>query len=85
MRVLSEVSQKDIQHLYKLINENIYKSPRLLAISLRLQRAKKLLKNVELSVEEVAMECGFVSPNFFIANFYHTFQMTPQEYREHLS
>lgn len=85
MQMLSEISQKDIHYLYKLINDNIYRSPRLLAISLRLQRAKNLLKNTEVSLEEVAMNCGFVSPNFFISSFYHTFQMTPQEYRQHLS
>lgn len=85
MRMLCDESKKDVQYLYKLINENIYKSPRMLAVSLRLQRAKELMKNTDLTIEDIATGCGFVSPNYFIANFYRTFKMTPKEYRERLS
>jgi len=60
---------------------NLYKSPRIVALKLRLQHVAEMLKNSEKSVDEIAEELHFASPNFMIASFYHLFRMTPDAYR----
>lgn len=67
--------------LYELIADNIYRSPRQLAERLRLQQAALLLKTKDMEVEAIADQCGFVSPNYFIACFYHHYRQTPDDYR----
>ena len=66
---------------YKVILGNIFKSPRPLAKSLMLRKAEELLTTTEKDLEDIASECGFVSPNYFIATFYRKNKMTPEIYR----
>jgi AraC-like DNA-binding protein len=35
----------------------------------------------EKDIEQIAAECGFVSPNYFIATFYGKHKMTPEIFR----
>ena len=83
MRELSEEAGIDVKSFYSLISNNIFKSPRMLILKMTLQRAKEMMdKMPHKSIGDIAEECGFVSPNFFIAAFYRTYQMTPSEYRQ---
>lgn len=82
MRSLSEVAGIDVQHFYSLVTSNIYKSPRLLVHTMMLRKAEEMLRKSVKPIDMIAKECGFVSPNYFIASFYHAHQMTPAEYRE---
>ena len=81
MHNLSEETGISIVELYQIVSGNLYKSPMLLARSLRLQHAASLLEETDKSIEDIALECKFCSPNFFIANFYHKFKQTPYGYR----
>jgi len=81
MRQLSDLTGKEPGPLYDLLSANLYKSPRQIALVLRLQQAADLLLNTSMEVEDVAGQCNFVSPNFFIASFYHHYRMTPADYR----
>ena len=81
MRVLSEMSGMKTQDFYSLVNANIYKSPRVLTRMMMLKRAEGMLANSEKSIGEIAEECCFITPNYFIALFFRTHQMTPAEYR----
>ncbi len=82
MRELSNVAGLKLQDFCKLIASNIYKNPRPLAMQMMLNRAADmLLKNRRKDIAEISDECGFVSPNFFIASFYHKYQKTPEQYR----
>ena len=81
MRDLSVEAKMDLQPFYKLILGNIYKSPRPLAKTLMLKKAEELLVTTEKDFDEISSECGFVTPNFFIATFYHEHKMTPEIYR----
>lgn len=85
MHMLATATDMDVVELYEMISENIHKSPRVLIQSIKIDEAAKLLSTTDMSVEEIAVECGFVSPNYMIAKFYHRFKMTPKEYREELS
>ena len=78
---LAAEAKVDLQHFYVLLSNNLYKSPRQLALRLRLQKAADQLLESECPVEEVADQCGFVSPNYFIASFYHQYRKTPADYR----
>ena len=65
-----------------MVSENIYKSPRALIRSMRIDQVGEMLRTTDKTIEEDASACGFVSPNYMIAKFYHKFHMTPGEYRE---
>jgi len=81
MRELSSEAGLNIQDFYQLITANIYKSPRTLARKLMLSKAANLLENTDKSIREISEVCGFVSPNYFIAMFYHQMKITPEKYR----
>lgn len=84
MHMLANATDMDVLELYEMISENIHKSPRALIRSMKIDEAAELLRTTDKSVEEVAIDCGFVSPNYMIAKFYHRFKMTPKDYREEL-
>ena len=67
--------------LYVLLANHIDKNPRVLIAKLRLQEAAELLRTTDKSVEDIADELNFVSPNFFVTSFYHRYHTTPQAYR----
>ena len=48
----------------------------------RLLQARLLLENSLLSVDEIAVETGFCSGNYFITRFKKAFGMTPNAYRQ---
>lgn len=78
---LSEAAQMDVSQFYELISNNFYNSPHAVVLKLRLQHVAELLVNSEKSVEEIAKELNFSSPNYMIASFYHQYRMTPEAYR----
>ena len=82
MRELCAEAKMELPSFYQLILGNIYKSPRPMAKMLMLRKAEHLLTTTEKEVEEIASECGFISPNYFIGTFYHEHQMTPEVYRQ---
>ena len=83
MHILSEEAEMDMLEFYDLANKNIYKNPRALIRSMRLDQVAERLLATDDSVAKIALECGFVSPNYMMAKFYHRFKMTPQEFRQH--
>ena len=82
MSQLSMVTEMDLLELYEMVSENIHKSPRVLIRAMRIDQVAELLRTTDKSIEEIAYDCGFVSPNYMIAKFYHKYKMTPAEYRE---
>lgn len=81
MRELSAAAKMELKPFYQVILGNIFKSPRPLAKSLMLKKAEELLTMTEKDIEQIAAECGFVSPNYFIATFYGKHKMTPEIFR----
>jgi AraC-like DNA-binding protein len=81
MRDLSIAANMPIQDFYKLMTSNIYKNPRPIVMEVMLNRAKEMLeKNHYTDLAEIAKKCGFSTPNFFIASFYHKYKKTPKEF-----
>ncbi len=49
---------------------------------LRMEKAKELLRDTNLSVNEIAERTGYVNPSSFIRKFKQMMRVTPGEYRE---
>lgn len=49
---------------------------------IRMEHAKEMLKNPELSIKEVGMRSGYADPNYFSRIFKKQTDMTPREFRE---
>lgn len=81
MSKLSSVGNVDILNLYEVVIGNLYKSPRELARRIKLEKAARMLVETDMTIEEIANETGFYTPNFFIGNFFHQYKKTPAEYR----
>jgi len=81
VRRLSEVGGLDVAEFYDVMTSHLNKKPRYMARYILLQQAAKLLRSTNKTVEEIADECHFYSPNYFMGNFFHEFKMTPREYR----
>lgn len=78
---LAKISGIEMERLYVLLSDNLYKSPRQLALRLRLKQAAELLRTTQMTIEEIAEHFNFVSVNYLIASFYHQYRQTPKEYR----
>lgn len=57
-------------------------SPMQYVMQLRLARAKLLLRTTELSVPEIARQCGWSDASNFIRRFRQQFRCTPLKYRQ---
>ena len=84
MRQLSQVSGVEVSKLYDVLTAHLYKSPHSLARHLLLERGAKLLRETDMTIEQIAQDCTFYTPNYFIGNFFHQFKMTPGEYRREM-
>lgn len=49
--------------------------------NMRLERAKKMLENEDVTVNEVALNCGFSDQSYFSKVFSAKYKITPTEYR----
>lgn len=86
MRNLCVEGNVDIVKLYDLMTGNLHKNPRELNRIIRLRKGAELLLTTDKTVEQIAIESGFYTPNYFIGNFFHEYKQTPMEYRHsHLS
>ena len=47
----------------------------------KLEKAKKLLAETSLDIDEIAGDCGFRDPSYFTRQFRKYFQETPVDYR----
>lgn len=79
---LASQTNVELDELYRLLSDNLHKSPRTLALILRLQDAANMLENTNRSVEEISNELQFLSPNYLISSFYHYYRSTPDDYRQ---
>ncbi len=82
MSELSKAGGVDLVKLYEIVMANLHKSPRELVRVIKLKKAAKLLRSTDYSVEQIAKEAGFYSPNYLIGNFYHQYKQTPTAYRQ---
>jgi len=68
--------------LHRKMNEFFHCSCSRFICQSRLKRACQLLCNQEISIKEVAFECGFKSITYFDKCFKEQFDMSPGEFRK---
>lgn len=79
---LAELVNLDKSYVIRLFRSKFGMSPIEYLIDYRLTQARAMLINTEMSVGEVAFECGYCSSSFFIAQYKRKFLCTPKETRE---
>ena len=62
----------------------IRQSPMEYLIEYRVQKAKKLLESTDLSITDIALQCGFNSNSYFTKLFHRSCGKTPNAYRKEL-
>lgn len=70
------------RHFMRRFREIYNTTPVQYLLELRLRRSLILLGQPDLTIGQVAMECGFNDPNYFSRSFKRMFQMTPGQYRK---
>lgn len=68
-------------HFSRLFKQSIGMSPHQYLIQQRVERAKKLLKQTDQLIVEIALECGFNSHSHLSKQFRQFTGMTPKAYR----
>ncbi|GHT98355.1 hypothetical protein FACS1894142_4580 [Spirochaetia bacterium] len=68
--------------LRKRFREELHLTLKNYVDSKRLEKARELLVNTNLKVQEIALQVGYVNAQSFIAFFHHAVQCTPVEYRK---
>lgn len=68
--------------LYRKLKALTNKSIAVYIRSIRLEKAKKLLKTTDLTVSEIAYATGFTNPNWFSKIFKETYKTTPSKIRK---
>jgi len=81
---MAEHFKVSIRTLNRMFNRQLNCSPFQYLISARMKYAAQLLRSNTLSIKNVAEECGYNHPSFFIAEFKKYFRATPLEYRKEL-
>ena len=67
---------------YRKVKDMMDLTPVELMRQIRIQRAQHLLKTTDLSVSEIAFQCGYSTPQYFNRVFKEEMSMTPVEYRK---
>lgn len=78
--ILAQQAQMSTRQLERLFRRYLNRSPKRYYMDLRLQKARHLLLQTEMSVINVALACGFTSPSHFSKCYRSHFNRTP--YRE---
>jgi transcriptional regulator GlxA family with amidase domain len=73
------VSQRQLERLSK---RHLGSTPAKFHAQLRLQRARRMLRQTELSVAEIAIACGFVSLSHFAKAYRRQFSLSPRQDRQ---
>jgi len=79
---LAKVENLSVSRYNYVFKKSMGVSPLKYITSLRINKAKYLLKNTDLKVSRIASECGYSDSHFFHRIFKNETEMTPGQYRE---
>lgn len=68
-------------YLSRFIKQSTGTNFKSLILGIRLKKAISLLKNSNMTIEEIAHQIGYHNIGFFYKKFKYTFEMSPKEYR----
>ena len=78
---LSNIGNVSRKHCYKLFYKYASKTPNDFLMDYRLDKAKNLLKQSNISIADIAMSCGFSHQSHFTTHFKKMYGITPNAYR----
>ena len=79
---VAEYTAVSRSYLYRLFREATGKSPQEYLTAFRITRARELLSFTALSIESVALSCGYRDPLVFAKTFKNKTGKAPSEYRK---
>ena len=82
--ILAEKFHFSEKYLSRLIREKTGMSFMEILTDARMNAASYCLLHTDLSVREIAVQCGYTNQSFFYKKFNEKFGMSPKEYRESL-
>jgi AraC family carnitine catabolism transcriptional activator len=77
-----QVTRRQLERLFRL---HLKDTPSNFYLNLRLDKARQLLRQTDLSVLEVGLACGFESPSYFSRSYRGRFGFSPSQDRQGLS
>jgi len=83
LHTLAELSGYSMDHFRHLFKEQTGLPPAQYIIRRRLEAARRMLQDSELSVSAIGMECGFSTTSQFIELFKRAYGRTPLQYRKY--
>ncbi|MBE7029864.1 MAG: helix-turn-helix transcriptional regulator [Ruminococcaceae bacterium] len=78
---LAELTHLEKSYLSRIFKKKFHQSPIDYLILLRLSRARDLLLSTDMTINEIAISCGYTNISFFIASYKKNYGMTPAQYR----
>lgn len=81
IKQLADISYLSERHFSRLFKETYHTTPGNYLNALRLQYARMLLKNPDLSITEIALTSGFNDSNFFARQFRKEYGCSPSNLR----
>lgn len=81
LNTMAEVAGMNPKYFCRVFKEVTQQTPMDYVISYRVEQAAKMLASTDLSVLEIAMECGFNDCSYFIRTFRRLKAVTPKQYR----
>jgi len=82
IKQLADISFMSKRHFARVFYDNYKITPSSYITNVRMLHSKQLLKNTLQPIGEIAWQCGYLDPNFFIRKFKKINGITPGEYRK---
>ena len=73
-----EMSSRQLERLFK---SELSQTPARYYLNLRLDRARKFIRQTSLNIQEIAVATGFSSASYFSKSYKSRFRLTPLEER----
>lgn len=85
IKTLASFFHYNENYLAKLFKKQTGKTIKEYTNQLRMEKAIDLLQKTNLSIIEIALQCGFNNVTYFNHSFKNAFSSTPSQYRKNLS
>lgn len=79
---LAQIANMSVSHFDRIFKNNYRCSPFQYLLNIRIEKAKKYLKNNEERIINIALLCGFSSASSFSSYFHKVVGIKPREYRK---
>lgn len=81
LRDLALQAEMSVFHFARMFKQGTGLPPHQYVLLRRIERARSLLADLELTIGDVAVRCGFAHPSHFSESFHRLQGVTPTEYR----